>query len=161
MPKDKGDDTLPMVTTDRTSALIEQSTERETMVIDGVEVVVHENFRLCITSELAMPRFSSDVTLFCNLINFALSEQALESQLLSVFVAERMGKLERAFHDTKQRTLECIEKLHTIEELILDALSKDVDVLLEDDRLIEHLALSYVQQKRVTRALQDIKRQEQ
>lgn len=140
--RDRGDDAP--VTTDRASAHHEESVVRETIVIDGVEVVVHEDFRLCITSELATPRFSSEVALYCNMINFALSEQALESQLLGIFVAERMGKLERAFHDTKLRTLECIEKLHTIEELILDALSKDVDTLLEDDRLIEHLAMSYV-----------------
>ena len=51
------------------------------------------------------------------------------------------------------RALECIEKLNTIEELVLDALSKEIEVLLADERLVEHLAMSYVQQKRVMRAL--------
>lgn len=41
-----------------------------------------------------------------------------------------------------------------MESLILEALDKDLDVVLNDDKLIEYLSQSALSTKRVTKALQ-------
>lgn len=51
----------------------------ESIIIDGVLVNIHPEFRLIITSELTAPRFSAAIGTVCNIINFVLCESALEA----------------------------------------------------------------------------------
>lgn len=71
-----------------------------------------------------------------------------------------MSRLEDKYVDLKKKALDCIVRLQGIEELIMAGLDKEVEALLRDDQLLEHLAQSHMQSKRVTRALQVIKKQE-
>ena len=54
----------------------------------------------------------------------------------------------------KVKALDCILRLQQVEGLILEALDKDLDVVLNDDKLIEYLSQSNLSTKRVTKALQ-------
>jgi len=93
-------------------------------------------------------------------VNFSPSQRSLESQFLSLYVSDKMSRVEERYFALKRRALDCIVRLQGIEELIMEGLDKEVEVVLRDDRLLDHLAQSNVQQKRVTRALQGIKKQE-
>lgn len=122
--------------------MIEQGIDGPTITLGGVKTLIHPNFKLYVTSELSKPRFSPDFTVHSNIINFALSQQSLEAQLLGMYVAEKMGKLEDKFNDLKKKALECIVKLQEVENLIMAGLNNDVEIVLRDEKLIENLAQS-------------------
>jgi dynein heavy chain len=53
-------------------------------------VPIDPEFRLYITTELPHPVFPSEVAVHANLINFTITKQGFEAQLLSVIVAEKL-----------------------------------------------------------------------
>lgn len=70
-----------------------------------------------------------------------------------MFVQNRLEELEAAYDKTRLRAIECMDVQRKIENNILDSLQEDVEAILQDDKLVEFLSASYVQQKRITRAL--------
>lgn len=126
----------------------------------GVTERAAPGFKLYVTSELKRPCFSSDVVACCCFVNFSPSRRSLEAQLLSLYVNDKMARLEDKYVELKTKALDCIVRLQEVEEQVMTGLDKDVEVLLRDDQLLEHLAQSHMQSKRATRALQVIKRQE-
>ena len=73
---------------------------------------------------------------------------------MKVIVVEKIAKLEKKFVTIKIKALELIIRLEAVEDLILASLNKDVDIVLNDDKLVEHLSQSQLQSKKVTKALQ-------
>ena len=69
-------------------------------------------------------------------------------------VAEKMAKVEKKFINIKIKALELIIRLQSVEDMILASLDKDVDTVLNDDKLVEHLSQSQLSSKKVTKALQ-------
>ena len=60
--------------------------ERYRIHLQGDFVDIDENFKLYITTEINNPIFSPEVAVFANFINFAVTQEGLEAQLLSVIV---------------------------------------------------------------------------
>jgi len=73
---------------------------------------------------------------------------------LKDIVAEKMAKLEKKFINIKIKALELIIRLQSVEDMILASLDKDVDTVLNDAKLVEHLSQSQLSSKKVTKALQ-------
>ena len=69
-------------------------------------------------------------------------------------VTEKMAKVEKKFINIKIKALELIIRLQSVEDMILASLDKDVDTVLNDDKLVEHLSQSQLSSKKVTKALQ-------
>lgn len=70
---------------------------------------IDEHFSLYITTEIARPKFPPGIAVFANFINFAVTKEGLEAQLLGVVVAEKMSELEREFQRMKINALSCIK----------------------------------------------------
>jgi hypothetical protein len=68
-----------------------------------------------------------------------MTQQSLEQHLLSIFVIDKLKPLEDKFLDTKKKGVECLTRIHYIENLILELLDKSIDNLLCDDSLIERI----------------------
>ena len=60
----------------------------------------------------------------------------------------------RTIINIKIKALELIIRLQSVEDMILASLDKDVDTVLNDDKLVEHLSQSQLSSKKVTKALQ-------
>ena len=83
----------------------------QSIFLQGVLVPIDPTFRLYVTTELEDPRFLPEIAVFTNFINFAVTQEGLEAQLLSVIVSERMAKAEKKFATFKVKALECIARL--------------------------------------------------
>ncbi len=129
----------------------------QSISINGVVVPIEPNFKLHITTEIKNPKFPPEIAVFANFINFALTQESLEAQLLSVIVSEKQPKIEKTFAQLQVRTFECIEKMQDIENVILASLQNEVSVLLGSDDLIERFLRSNSQSRRVQRALEQAK----
>ena len=53
-------------------------------------IPIHKDFKLYITSELKNPRFSPDIAVYANFINFSVTQEGLEAQLLSQIVGHKI-----------------------------------------------------------------------
>jgi len=87
--------------------------------LQGLLVDIDPHFKLYITTEISNPIFTPEVAVFANFINFAVTEEGLEAQLLSVIVGDRMAELEQRFSAMQVKALDCIRRLQESEELIL------------------------------------------
>jgi dynein heavy chain, axonemal len=56
----------------------------------GIMIPIHKDFKLYITSELKNPRFSPDIAVYANFINFSVTQEGLEAQLLSQIVGHKI-----------------------------------------------------------------------
>ena len=133
----------------KTMLLKERSSQ--SIFLQGVPVAIHANFELNITTEIKNPRFQAEIAVFANFINFSVTRAGLEAQLLSYIVAEKMARLEKKFVLNKIKALDCFVKLQTMENLILESLNQEVDLVLNDDLLVEHLSNSNISSKNVTK----------
>ena len=86
-------------------------------------MAIEPNFKLYITTEIRNPTFPSEVAVFANFINFAVTQEGLEAQLLGVIVQDRMAELEAQFVALKRKALICIVQLKESEELVLKGLA--------------------------------------
>ena len=120
----------------------------------GVTTVpIDPEFRLYITTEHAYPVFTPEVAVYTNLINFSITKQALEAQLLSKIVMERADSVEREFLQLKVKAHDCAMRLDKIEQLILKELESDILELLDDEQLIENLTQSSYTSKKLGQTL--------
>ncbi|XP_074107880.1 dynein heavy chain 2, axonemal kl-2 [Cotesia typhae] len=102
----------------------------------------NDNFRLYITTKLANPHYSPEISTKTALCNFAIKEQGLETQLLSIAVRKEKPQLEEQKDNlvlsiaTGKRTLE------ELEDKILYLLSVTSGSLLDDLDLLNTLQTS-------------------
>ena len=59
------------------------------------EIDYNPNFRLYITTKLANPRFSPETSVKTTIINFAVKEQSLQAQLLTLVVQKERPDLDK------------------------------------------------------------------
>ncbi|CCW60171.1 unnamed protein product [Phytomonas sp. EM1] len=99
----------------------------------------HPNFRLFMCTKLANPHFLPDISTRVALINFTITREGLEEQLLGEVVSIEKRELERE----KNRMIESISqgerKLKAIEKTILERLNSTKGNILDDSELIAEL----------------------
>ncbi|CCW68554.1 unnamed protein product [Phytomonas sp. Hart1] len=99
----------------------------------------HPNFRLFMCTKLANPHYLPDISTRVALINFTVTREGLEEQLLGEVVSIEKRELERE----KNRMIENISqgerKLQAIEKTILERLNSTKGNILDDSELIAEL----------------------
>jgi dynein heavy chain len=108
----------------------------------GHLVEVDPLFKLFLTTELRNPDFPPSVQLMVNLINFDVTLEGLESQMLSIVVSYEKAHLEEDRLTQSKEAFELIKELQELEQLVLDSLSCSVEEMLEDQHLIDTLKTS-------------------
>lgn len=53
----------------------------------GHPVDIDSNFRLFITTEMKSPHFGPDISVMCNFVNFYVTLEGLEEQMLSIVIS--------------------------------------------------------------------------
>ncbi|CAF0978027.1 unnamed protein product [Adineta ricciae] len=106
------------------------------------EVEYHKDFRFYMTTKLPNPLYAPEISSKANIINFAVKEQGLESQLLGIVVREEKPELEA----DKDRLVRGIAKgkksLLELEDQLLRLLNETKGSLLENDELLSTLEIS-------------------
>jgi dynein heavy chain len=121
--------------------------------LQRANVPIDANFRLYITTEVANPQFPAEVSVFGNFINFGITKNGLEAQLLSIIVKDKLAAVEKEFVEIKKKAFDNFVRLDKIENMILAALESDIMTVLNDESLIENLTQSSYTSKKITQTL--------
>ncbi|GAB9466924.1 hypothetical protein Gpo141_00004287 [Globisporangium polare] len=114
-----------------------------------------ERFRLYMTTKLANPAFIPDVFIRMNVINFTVTRDGLEDQLLSDVVKKERPEVEERKHALLYSISQDQKLLQQIEIKILSLLSESKGNILDDLELIQALETSKQTSIVVTRRLKE------
>ena len=117
---------------------VSKSTSKSQAVVSfgGLEVRVHPNFKLFLTTREARPQFSPDLQIQTTLIDFTVSETALAEQLLGVTVALEHPKLEQRKQKIRFSLNKLRSQLKELEDDLLLALSSSQGDVLSNEKLV-------------------------
>lgn len=117
------------------------SSQGGTMFISLGDNVVeyHPAFKLYMTSRLRNPHYLPDVFNKVTIVNFALTVQGLEDQLLGIVVAKERPDLEDKRQSLIVQSAANKKALNDVEEMILKTLSQSKGNILEDETAIRVL----------------------
>ena len=115
---------------------------RKQIMLGGSLIEIDSNFRLLMTCELYTPHFLPEVFSLCALINFIVTFDALRAQMLGIVVESEHPELEERRIAISKEAFANIKNNKELESNILDWISKDVEELLDDERLLEALHTS-------------------
>ncbi|XP_065334185.1 dynein axonemal heavy chain 3 [Cloeon dipterum] len=158
MSSPKYTDQLQKAITDGHPALIEDVGEeldpalnplflKQTYILGGMlnikvgnDVVRYsENFKLFLTTRLSNPHYLPETAIMVTLLNFAITPQGLEDQLLGLVVATERPDLEECRQLLIVESAQNRKELVETERKILDVLSKAEGDILEDETAINTL----------------------
>ena len=114
-------------------------TQSHTVSFGGLEVRVHPNFKLFLTTREARPQFSPDLQIQTTLVDFTVSETALAEQLLGVTVALEHPQLEKRKQSIRLALSKLRNDLKELEDDLLLALSSSQGDVLSNKTLVESL----------------------
>merc|ERR1719421_1244159 len=100
------------------------------------EINFHNNFKLYMQTKLANPHYPPEIQAECTCINFTVTEQGLEDQLLFAVVRLERPDLAREKSKLIQQQNEFKVKLAELEALLLEKLANAEGDILEDTDLI-------------------------
>ncbi|KAK5669543.1 hypothetical protein QVD99_003934 [Batrachochytrium dendrobatidis] len=103
-----------------------------------------ESFRLYMTTKLRNPHYFPETSVKVSLLNFMITPEGLEDQLLGIVVAKERPELEEEKVQLIFQSAENKKKLQEIEDQILQILSSAEGNILENETAIEVLSSSKV-----------------
>jgi len=103
------------------------------------EVEYHPNFKLILHTKLANPHYPPEVQAECTLINFMVTEDGLEDQLLAKVVTKERPDLEEEKSVLIKQQNQFTVKLKELEDDLLRKLAEAEGDITEDVELIESL----------------------
>ncbi|NXU85060.1 DYH17 protein, partial [Xiphorhynchus elegans] len=109
------------------------------MRIGDKEVEYHEQFRLILHTRCFNPHYKPEVQAQCTLINFLVTREGLEDQLLAAVVARERPDLETLKANLTKSQNEFKIKLKELEDSLLARLSAAGGDFLRDTALVENL----------------------
>lgn len=120
---------------------------RNTFVYSGVEYIslndnvipVSKNFRFYMTSNLRNPTFEPEAFTKVTIINFSLTQQGLNDQLLTTVVAKERPDLQQLLEEVIAENARNKTKLKEVEDNILYTMSNSKKDILEDESSIKIL----------------------
>jgi len=118
---------------------IQGSGNRRFVVLGDKEVDYDSNFRLYLNTKLANPKYSPSVFGMSKIINYTVTPQGLEEQLLSVIVAYERAELEEQREALIQETSKNKGLLKDLEDTLLRELSNSTGNMLDNAELISVL----------------------
>jgi dynein heavy chain len=107
--------------------------------IGDKEVEYHPNFRLIMQTKLANPHYKPEMQAQATLINFTVTRDGLEDQLLAEVVATERPDLEKTKAELTRQQNEFKIKLKELEDSLLSRLSSAGGNFLGDTALVENL----------------------
>jgi dynein heavy chain len=102
------------------------------------------DFRLYVTTKLRNPHYLPELSTKVTLVNFMITPDGLQDQLLGIVVAKERPDLEEEKNRLVLSSAENKRQLEDIENKILEILSKSQGNILEDETAIEVLSSSKV-----------------
>jgi dynein heavy chain len=107
------------------------------------------DFRFYITTKLRNPHYLPELSTKVTLINFMITPEGLEDQLLAIAVARERPELEEVKNKLLSQSAENKRQLKDIEDKILKILSNSEINILEDETAIDILSSSKVLAKEI------------
>ncbi|KAL1769801.1 dynein heavy chain 14, axonemal, partial [Sigmodon hispidus] len=128
--------------------------------IDDSEIEYNENFRLYLSTEQDNPHFHPSVYSFVTIINFTVTFQGLQDQLLSTVVSHEVPHLE----NQRAQLLESISldarTLEELEDKTLTLLQKTEGSVLDDEEIVEILRKSKVTSNEISKRIKETEKAE-
>jgi dynein heavy chain len=116
---------------------------REVIKIGDREIDYNRKFKLFLTTKLANPHYTPEISTKTTIVNFSVTKQGLEDQLLGIVVATERPELEEQKNDVVVSVANAKKRMEDLEDLILKLLtSSSSSSLLEDENLIQTLSQS-------------------
>lgn len=100
---------------------------------------LHPNFKFFVTTKLSKPHYPPEICAKVTLINFTVTPEGLEDQLVNTVVGIEDSKLEQRRQASIKRSFELTNKQRETESKILTSLSNQVGNILDDTDLINTL----------------------
>jgi len=126
---------------------------REVMRIGDKELDYSPDFRLYITTKLANPHYTPEISTKATVVNFAVKKDGLEAQLLGIVVQKEEPTLEKQKSELTIRVAAGKRQLVELENEILRLLSESKGSLLDDEGLVNTLQQSKITSEEVTQQL--------
>merc|ERR1719238_1978718 len=108
-----------------------------------------DQFFLFITTKLPNPHYAPEVCVQVTLLNFMVTPEGLEDQMLGILVAKEEPETERKRQNLIVESAQSKAQLKEIEDRILELLSNAQGNILDDEELINTLATSKVASQRI------------
>jgi dynein heavy chain len=126
---------------------------REVLRLGDKELDYSPDFKLYITTKLANPHYTPEISTKATVVNFAVKKDGLEAQLLGIVVQKEEPTLEKQKSELTIRVATGKRQLVDLEDEILRLLSETKGSLLDDEGLVNTLQQSKVTSEAVTAQL--------
>jgi dynein heavy chain len=123
--------------------------------IGGVVTDFHKKFKLFLTCKLGNPRFSPELSAKTTIIDFTVTQNGLEQQLLSVVLSKKQRILEESLNALMKEVTMNKKELKKLDESLLQKLTSSSGNLLDDVELVEILNSTKTQAKEMQIKLAD------
>jgi len=121
-----------------------------TMIRLGDSTVEYgKNFTFYMTTKLPNPHYSPEICVQVTLLNFMVTPDGLQDQMLGILVAKEEPEVEKKRQNLVIESAQSKAQLKEIEDKILYMLSVSTGNILDDDELITTLANSKVTSQRI------------
>ncbi|KAI8803834.1 dynein heavy chain and region D6 of dynein motor-domain-containing protein [Cladochytrium replicatum] len=107
-------------------------------------------FRFYITTKMRNPHYLPELSIKVTLLNFMITPEGLEDQLLGIVIAKERPELEEMKNQLLLQSAENKKQLQEIEDKILEVLSSSEGNILEDETAIQILSSSKVLAKSIS-----------
>ncbi|XP_038617180.1 dynein heavy chain 14, axonemal [Tachyglossus aculeatus] len=114
------------------------------------EVEYNPNFRLYLTTEIANPHFLPSVYNLVTMINFTVTFQGLQDQLLSTVIIQEVPHLEEERYQLLESISADLLSLRELEDRSLNLLQSTKGHILDDEDLIDNLKKSKITSKEIS-----------
>ena len=121
--------------------------------IADTEMDYDPNFRLYMTSRLGNPHFSPELAAKTTIIDFTVTQDGLEQQLLGRLISKEQKYLEDQLQALNEDVTYNTKMLSDYDESLLERLANSVGNLLDDEKLIDVLAEIKIKSKEVAEKL--------
>eukprot|EP01138_Halocafeteria_seosinensis_P009362 gb/GECG01009567.1/.p1 GENE.gb/GECG01009567.1/~~gb/GECG01009567.1/.p1 ORF type:complete len:4452 (+),score=647.06 gb/GECG01009567.1/:1-13356(+) len=112
---------------------------KQMLMLAGKELQFSEDFKLYLHTKLSNPHYPPEVQAECTLINFTITREGLEEQLLSLTVSKERSDLAEQRKELIQQQNYFKVKMKELEDDILQKLAEAEGDVTEDVELIESL----------------------
>lgn len=119
--------------------LVQQAQGVFALRVGDQEIDYDMNFRLYLTTKMSNPHYLPEITIKVTIINFTVTVQGLQEQLLADVVKIEKPQIEKQNIQLVTTMAEDQKRLKSIEEKILQSLSENKSNILDNAQLIEDL----------------------
>jgi len=120
------------------------------------QVAYDEKFRFFMTTTLGNPHYSPETSVKVTLLNFAITREGLQDQMLGIVVQKEQPEMEEKKQELVKNGAAMSKQLKDIEDTILRLLAADGDIL-ESKELIDVLEYSKKTSAVINKAMEEAK----